>query len=91
MSSIHINPAHKGLLHQKLHVPKGQPIPASKLAAAEHSKSPAERREANFAANAKHWHHDGAPEGYAVFDGGEIVSNGPTQPRYGEMLPTPTR
>lgn len=48
---IHLDPSHKGLLHQKLHVPQGQKIPASKLAAALHSSSPAERKEANFARN----------------------------------------
>ena len=56
-TGIHINPAHKGLLHEKLGVPQGQRIPASKLAAAKNSSSPAERKEANFAANARKFKH----------------------------------
>ena len=54
---IHLAPSHKGRLHEKLHVPAGKPIPEKKLEKAEHSKSPAERKEANFAANAAKWHH----------------------------------
>lgn len=57
--AIHINPAHKGLLHEKLHVPQGQKIPESKIKHAEHSSSPALRKEAHFADNAKHFKHKG--------------------------------
>lgn len=46
-----IQPSHKGLLHKKLGVPQGQKIPMSKLEAAKNSKSPALRKEANFAIN----------------------------------------
>lgn len=56
---IHIKASHKGLLHKKLHVAPGKPIPAAKLAKAKKSKSPALRREANFAANAKKFNHKG--------------------------------
>jgi hypothetical protein len=38
-----------GALHRKLGVPAGQKIPASKIAAAEHSSSPLERKEASLA------------------------------------------
>jgi hypothetical protein len=55
MSSINIKPSRKGLLHKKLGVPQGKPIPASKVNAALKSKSPALRKEANFARNAKKW------------------------------------
>jgi hypothetical protein len=34
-----------------------QPIPAAKLAAALHSSDPAERKRAQFAENASHFHH----------------------------------
>jgi hypothetical protein len=51
---IHLNPKHKGLLHSELHVPQGQPVPDSKIKAAEHSKNPAERKRAFFADTAKH-------------------------------------
>lgn len=56
-SSIHINPAHKGLLHEKLGVPQGQPIPEGKIEAAEDSSSPSLKKEAVFAENAKGWRH----------------------------------
>lgn len=59
-SGIDIKPSHKGLLHRKLGVPQGKPIPAAKLAAAKKSKSPALRKEANFAANAKKFNHKGS-------------------------------
>lgn len=54
---IRIKPANRGLLHTKLGVPQGQPIPAAKLAAAKQSKSPALRKEATFAQNAKGFNH----------------------------------
>lgn len=49
-----------GALHEKLHVPKGQKIPAKKLAKAEHSRNPTERKEANLAATLKGLSHGGA-------------------------------
>lgn len=61
MNPIHINPAHKGLLHKDLGVPAGESIPASKLAAALHSKNPAVRKRAVFAKNAKGFNHPGKP------------------------------
>jgi hypothetical protein len=54
---IHIKPSHKGLLHKDLGVKAGSKIPARKLEAAEHSSSPAVRKRAVFAENAKHWDH----------------------------------
>jgi hypothetical protein len=57
--TIHIQKSHEGLLHRKLGVPAGEPIPESKLERAKHSESPALRKEANFAENAKHWRHGG--------------------------------
>lgn len=57
--SIHIKPSHKGLLHKDLGVKAGAPIPAKKLEKAENSQSPAVRKRAVFAENAKHWHHGG--------------------------------
>ncbi|MDE1868212.1 MAG: hypothetical protein KGI08_10955 [Thaumarchaeota archaeon] len=46
-----------GLLHSKLGVPQGHKIPMSKLQAAKHSSSPAMRKEANFAINARGFNH----------------------------------
>jgi len=54
---IKIKPSHKGLLHKNLGVKKGKKIPLSKLMAAKHSSSPAERKRATFAVNARGWHH----------------------------------
>jgi hypothetical protein len=58
--AIHIKPSHKGRLHRALGVPEGQPIPASKIAAAKNSSSSAVRKEATFAQNASHWNHGGS-------------------------------
>lgn len=55
--AINIKPSHKGRLHEKLGVPQGKPIPAAKLDKALHSKSAAERKEVNFAKNAKGFSH----------------------------------
>lgn len=51
---IHLNPAHKGLLHEDLHIAQGKPIPETALKKAEHSKDPAERKRAFFADTARH-------------------------------------
>lgn len=58
--AIHIKASHKGRLHRALGVPEGEPIPASKIAAAKHSPLAAVRKEATFADNAKDWHHGGS-------------------------------
>lgn len=57
--AINIKPSRKGLLHKKLGVPQGQPIPMAKIKKAEKSPSPALRKEANFADNAKGFNHTG--------------------------------
>lgn len=48
-----------GLLHKKLGVPEGKPIPEGKIQAAKNSKDPKLRKEATFAENAKHFNHKG--------------------------------
>jgi hypothetical protein len=58
-SGINIKKSHEGRLHRALGVPEGQPIPASKLAAAKKSSDPAIRKEATFAINAKGFNHSG--------------------------------
>lgn len=40
---------HPGALHEELGVPEGQKIPAKKLAAAENSSNPLERKRASLA------------------------------------------
>ena len=47
----------KAALHKALGVKSSAKIPAKKLQAAKHSKSPLERKRANFAINAKKWNH----------------------------------
>lgn len=46
----------KGALHKELHVPEGKKIPAAKLAKAEHSKNPLERKRASLAKTLKGLH-----------------------------------
>lgn len=57
--SINIKPSHKGLLHKKLGVPAGAPMPAGKVAKAAKSSNPTLKKEAVFAENAKKWNHGG--------------------------------
>jgi hypothetical protein len=47
---------HPGALHRKLGVPVGKKIPAVKLKAAQASKSPTLRKEANLAKTLSHFH-----------------------------------
>ena len=55
--AIEIKKQNKGKLHAKLGVPEGKKIPVTKIEEAKHSKSPDERKEANFALNARKWNH----------------------------------
>ncbi len=55
--AIHINPAHKGMLHSDTHTPQGSKISLSKLMMATRSKDPAVRKRAQFAENARKWNH----------------------------------
>jgi hypothetical protein len=55
--TIHLKKSHEGLLHKDLNVPAGQPIPADNLEKALHSSDTAERKCAQFAENASHFHH----------------------------------
>ena len=49
----------KGALHRALGVKKGEKIPPGALYNAAHSENPLERKRAQFAINAKKWHHGG--------------------------------
>lgn len=55
LSKIHIQPLHKGLLHEALRVPEGESIPLKLLTKAKASKDPALRKRATFALNARKW------------------------------------
>ena len=47
---------HPGALHEQLHVPQGEKIPAKKLERASHSSNPTLRRRANLAKTLKGMH-----------------------------------
>lgn len=55
--SISIKPSHKGLLHKKLGIPQGKMVSLAALRRAKQSSSPALRKEATFAMNARKWNH----------------------------------
>jgi hypothetical protein len=52
---IHIKKANKGKLHEKLGVKAGKKLTVAELDKAKDSSSPAERKEATFAKNARSW------------------------------------
>lgn len=54
-----INPAHRGLLHDDLGIPRGEKIPRARLEEAKRSSDPAVRKRANFALNFNHNGHHG--------------------------------
>ena len=58
ISSIHIKPSHKGLLHKSLGEPAGKKLSLSEEESAKHSSDPAVRKRATFALNARKWHHN---------------------------------
>lgn len=57
----------KGKLHREIGVPEGEKIPAAKLEAAEHSKSPEIKRDAIRAKTMEGWHH-GKKRSTALYD-----------------------
>ena len=57
MKKMHLKLKHDAL-HRDLGVPEGQKIPLADLAhAAAHSQNALTRKRAQFALNARHWHH----------------------------------
>jgi hypothetical protein len=54
---IHIKKSHEGKLHSKLGEKKGKKLTLAEEEKAKHSGSPAERKEATFAINARRWNH----------------------------------
>ena len=50
-----IQPSHVGRMHEKLGVPQDKKIPVAMLQAAKNSSSPATRKQATFALNARSW------------------------------------
>lgn len=53
--AIKINPKNKGKLHKMLGVKQGKKLTNAQLRKAKNSKSPLERKRANFAINARKW------------------------------------
>ena len=53
--TIRIKPSHKGELHKELGVKVGKKIPAKKLEEAKKDASPKEKKQIQFAENAKKW------------------------------------
>ena len=59
--TINIKKSNKGLLHKNLGIPAGKSIPATRLEKAANSSSPAIRKRAVFAMNAKKFNHNPDP------------------------------
>ena len=58
LASIEIKESRKGLLHKKLHVPKGEKIPLSTLQERlSNTTDPKIRKRLQFAINARSWRH----------------------------------
>jgi hypothetical protein len=54
---IHIKPSHEGRLRAVTGTKKGQKVPLAKEEALKAHGTPAEKKQANFAINARSWHH----------------------------------
>jgi hypothetical protein len=57
--SIEIKKSHEGSFHEWAKVPQGKEIPMSKIKQGENSPNEAIRKKAQFADNARKWHHGG--------------------------------
>ena len=54
---IHLNPAHKGLLHKEMGIKQSSPISTEALEHEKAGASPAEKKRIVFTENARKWHH----------------------------------
>ena len=54
---IHIKPENEGKLHKSMGVPEGHKIPLAALEKKKNSDNPVTAKRANFAINARKWHH----------------------------------
>lgn len=68
-----IKTSHKGLLHQDLGIPQGQPIPKEKLEAAKDSPKIAVRKRANFAINFNAEGHHGVVDNISMTHDGKFA------------------
>jgi len=55
--AINIKPSHEGRFHRDVGKSVDQPITEADIQQGLHSEDPAVRRRANFARNARKWHH----------------------------------
>jgi hypothetical protein len=55
--AIEIKPSHKGRFHRDVGKKPGAKITSADIQKGLHSSNPAERKRANFARNARKWHH----------------------------------
>lgn len=60
--AIDIKPSHKGRFARDVGKKPGTPITSKDIQKGLHSSSPAERKRANFARNARKWHHGSGPK-----------------------------
>ena len=60
--AIHIKPSHEGLLHKDLGIKKGKKIPLKEEEAEKAHGTPAEKKRATFAINARKWNSPGTPD-----------------------------
>jgi len=60
--AIHIKPSHEGRLHKDLGVKRGKKIPLKDEEAEKANGTPAEKKRATFAINARGWDHSGTPD-----------------------------
>ena len=56
---IHIKKSHRGLLHEKMGIAKDKPISTGALEKEKRGADKKERKEIQFAINARHFHHGG--------------------------------
>jgi hypothetical protein len=59
--AIHIKPSHEGRLHRAAGVKQGKKVPLKDEEELKAHGTPAQKKEANFAINARSWHH-GTPD-----------------------------
>lgn len=57
LHGIHIKKSHEGRFHKDVGKKAGEKITEADIEKGLHSKNPAERKRANFARNARKWHH----------------------------------
>ena len=60
--AIHIKPSHEGRLHKDLGIKRGKKVPLKDEEELKANGTPAERKRATFAINARSWNQSGTPD-----------------------------